>query len=140
MIPVAALAAGTYLLLALALLARHTGLHHLPSPLLDQTIWILSLMTAGAAVWFLFLQLAVVRRWCLYCDAVHLSGLITFVLLVQFASDGRALRRAEALMGTPGVVAGVGLLLLVRGQTLWKSQRRTPSSPQVLLPGQSSPR
>src|SRR5438477_649107 len=60
--PVAALGAGTYLLLGTALLLMILRPAAAWSGLLRESVAALSMVTAGAAIWFVFLQVAVVRR------------------------------------------------------------------------------
>jgi uncharacterized membrane protein len=121
-VPVAALGAGTYLLLGVALLLTNIRPPS-TSDVLFQVIASLSMLAIGAAAWFLFLQLVVVRQACIYCNLVHLMGLAIFAIIMFSAVHG------DLAVGTNGVLtwtgkpmlAGLsGLLLLVGGQLLWR--------------------
>lgn len=78
---------------------------------------------AGAAVWFIGLQVLVVRRFCWYCTAVHAAGLAMASLVAWHArTDFRPMRDAGGVAGAV-VAAGAVLTFLIGGQLLLKPRR-----------------
>ena len=67
---------------------------------------------AGAAIWFVALQLFLLRHYCLYCLTVHACGFLTAILVVRSVpvKSGRA---SAAQPGRPGAVPLGGLMLLL---------------------------
>ncbi len=76
-------------------------------------------LAAGAALWFIFLQIFVLKEICLYCNTVHLAGigvaLLYFTRLLPLTTAGSA--SGGDWIG--GLVAGLlGVGILIAGQ-LW---------------------
>jgi uncharacterized membrane protein len=61
----------------------------------------LALSAAGAGVWFVLLQLVVIRRGCLYCNLVHGLGWIVLALLLGAQTTGGGVwpQRATCMAG-----------------------------------------
>lgn len=105
-LPVGAPAAAVYLAIAVAaLLARQSA-----SPGQRRGAWaallIFSTMAAGAAVWFVILQSAVLRAFCPWCLALHACG-VTVLALVWTARprQSRIPGVAPALASAPAVAS-----------------------------------
>lgn len=79
----------------------------------EEAVLCVSLVPASSAVWFLFLQVAVIRRYCLYCNIVHFLGAIglTFALL--------AIRPAPKQLFAAESIAGVSVALLMIVLSAW---------------------
>jgi uncharacterized membrane protein len=75
-----------------------------------------SLLAAGASLWFLFLQLAVIGKFCLYCSACHLCGVTIAVLAVWPAEDRPVTRVRFAHLVA---LAAGGIAILVVGQLVF---------------------
>lgn len=67
-------------------------------------------MVIGAALWFIFIQLAIVHRFCGYCNAVHLLGVLGFMFAMPW------LGRVEHEFFAAAAIAGVCLAVLIVGQ------------------------
>jgi len=116
------------------------------SRLIGTLLVMLSLLAAGAAAWFVGLQLLVVQKICLFCMAVHACGLTIAGLVVwsairsregQLSASQSAVALAGALSSVPrrstqlpnpfagpslsvaSIGAVVGLILLVGGQVMF---------------------
>lgn len=80
-VPVGVPAAGLYLGIFLAALAAWRA----SAPSRRRGAWaallIFSTMAAGAAAWFVTLQVAVIRAFCPWCLALHACGLVIFTLV-----------------------------------------------------------
>ncbi len=72
-----------------------------------------SLMAALAALWFIGLQIFVIRHLCIYCLAAHTCGLLLAALIFWYQPGG-VLRRS-LLPIVPGIL---GLAVLIAGQFL----------------------
>jgi uncharacterized membrane protein/protein-disulfide isomerase len=86
----------------------------------------LSGMVIGAGLWFGFLQYSVLRHWCRFCLATHLSAIVASVCLFH-----QAFRRGPSTnpehSRTTGLPLGLGLCflgfaVLVAGQVLVKKR------------------
>jgi uncharacterized membrane protein len=78
----------------------------------------LALAVAGAGVWFILLQLIVLRRMCLYCNVVHVLG-FSVLGLVLFKTLGEATPSAigrEHAWLMPAIIASLVLIALIGGQ------------------------
>lgn len=111
-IPVAWIGTGVYLLLAVLSLLCNRRLWPQPPALMDGAAISIAFVVIGSVAWFVFLQLAVLPKICPYCNAVHLFGLASSLIIL---SDHRVSRSFNG----PILVALTGLLLLIVGQILW---------------------
>jgi uncharacterized membrane protein len=108
---VAGLAAGTYLIVAVA-----AALLSLPNePLIVRGIAIGVLATAApvlaiSALWFVGIQGIALRRFCAYCLLVHVLGLAAAALII--ASSPRFSDLRSATVYTPPVATLTGLVLV----------------------------
>jgi uncharacterized membrane protein len=121
-IPVAVLGAGVYALLAIISLASLPHIARASSPVVRECVASLSMAIAASVVWFVALQLLVVRRACIYCNLVHLLGLSIF-WIVFFSSGGEKLREWHEpmrWMSIPALFALFGVVALVAGQLFWR--------------------
>jgi uncharacterized membrane protein len=110
-IPIAALGLGLYGVLTLAALARLLA----PLEARAHSVQIAAVTAAGgAALWFTFLQLAVLRRVCKFCMLFH--GLGTALFIVVWL-ENPAPAPGEWAMGAGGVLALGVLQLLVPSKT-----------------------
>lgn len=113
-LPVAALAVGVYAVMTLALFGVGPG----ASVRLRRVCW--TVLLAGgmaatvAAGWFVYVQAAVVQRWCSWCTFEHGLGLMLAVLIFVYSSA--ALPKLAAVVGIIVGLAGGGSL--VAGQWL----------------------
>jgi hypothetical protein len=74
----------------------------------------LGIMSGGAALWFIGLQLLVVRRWCSYCTTAHAFGLGISIVVLLGASQSPP---PPLLQRVPfWVVSTAGLLMFAGGQ------------------------
>ena len=91
--------------------------------------WAACLILAGA-IWFLSLQLLVVRQLCPYCLAAHLAGAAAAILILR--AMGNPLRHGSIL-----AVAALGIALLVAGPWINRpaSHEVQSASPARLAPG-----
>lgn len=143
-LPVSALGMGCYLaIFVVSLFANGRGYES--SRGLGTGLAMLSLAAAGAAIWFVMLQVFEVQKFCVYCLAIHscglaIAGLVLWSALTsrsgQIAASHSAIALAGALpigMGStsrlPSPAAGpslrfaslgavIGLVLLIGGQVL----------------------
>lgn len=130
-LPVAALAAGLYLVVFAALL--HVGPRATPPR--RRAAWVVLLVAAaaaaGAAVWFVFLQLALLRALCPWCMAAHAIAVVTalvIVALAPIAAGGISPKRAAAAlligaMGAGGLAAAQFVLPTPTHQTRFGTGR-----------------
>lgn len=110
----------------------------------ERQIWARALLTmfailiAGAALWFIGLQLVVLKSVCPYCLGLHLCGLVAAALVLFPASGSRAGRKrasppertsiANPLEAKLSFVGLAGLVALVLGQTLYEPRTYTVKS------------
>jgi uncharacterized membrane protein len=112
-VPVSALGAGLYLLLGI-LAGLWTLEHsHQRQGLLPGLALALAFSAAGAGAWFILLQLAVIRRACLYCNLVHLLGWAALVVLLIAQNKAAGMQTQGPLWAAAGALA-----LLIVGQIL----------------------
>ncbi len=108
-IPVSALAFLTYVGVLVALLFTQFG-----SRQRQQLMWLivttLCLSAGAAAVWFIFLQVFVLKHLCWYCLAAHSCGLFLTVTVLSREPLGKHTGRI------PAMAACVGILVLISGQ------------------------
>lgn len=120
-IPVSVLGALVYGILAATAIAL--SLHIFPQhrPLLQLLQFTLALIGGGSAAWFLFLQIAVLRRFCLYCNLVHLLGVTAMALVLVESLHTRSMQTGQMLQ-TPASIAAGALALLILGQLILRSK------------------
>lgn len=113
MFPVAGVGAVVYLALtAVALTICVNG----PSRALQGTVLCLSLMPVGVALWFIVVQALVVRRFCIYCNLVHIFGAVGCTLTMS------AIHPSVELMFAVGSLAGTCVVLLIAAQFVLPSR------------------
>jgi uncharacterized membrane protein len=106
-IPVAVLGVGTYLLTCWAAVR----------PAWTKAPWILCLVAAvllSAALWFLFLQVVVLRAICPWCVAEHLLGIAIAVMSIGQARASRRFTGRTLWSATLVGVLGVAVLALLQ--------------------------
>jgi len=127
-LPVSFLAAAVYL----AVLLASFGATPKGPPARQRRSWgiltALAILVAGAGIWFIVLQVGVVRHICRYCMAVHGSGLILAIAILLGVRKLPAGRRESSYRIVAGIrpqpisalmLAGVaGLGVLIAGQAL----------------------
>lgn len=110
-VPTSCLAAATWSVGLLAsvgvVFARRTGVRRLAWSL----VLLVGIMAGGAALWFISLQLWVVKAICPYCMAAHGLGLL-FLLLVLVALKRTQAHLGEARAGL-GAAIGAGMVIAV---------------------------
>jgi len=121
-VPVAAIAAVVYALMASALF----GVGRRSPRWLRRGCWALLVTFAPAvavsAGWFIYVQAAIVEQWCSYCMLEHGLGLMLAALIAVYGAT--ALRwRAALPAGLVGLVGGAGL---IAGQWLNPPQYTEP--------------
>jgi uncharacterized membrane protein len=111
-IPVSAMAAAVYL----AVLVASFG-----APLFRwRALAVLATVAAGAAIWFVALQVGPMHQFCPYCMAVHACGLLLAGLV---AVGWRMLDERPARAGRLVAVGLLGPAMLIGGQLLVPGQR-----------------
>jgi len=107
----------------LSVLAASFALGNKASGIVRRRAWLLLIASAvlltGAAVWFLLLQLIVLRQLCPYCVAEHAIGLVMSSLILAGADAGRHALRAMGA-GVLAVVILVAGQVAVPGKTMQK--------------------
>jgi uncharacterized membrane protein len=132
-IPVTIPAAVTYLATAGAALAAGHASSPAARSAAEQLLRALSLAIAGTAVWFVLLQVLVVRRVCAYCLALH-------GIAIGLAIAGMVPRwGAGAVRGdshVPEAAAAAGVLIIVAGQVFVRPRLYviTPTDAGDVLP------
>jgi uncharacterized membrane protein len=81
-IPVAAMGAAVYGLMMLLIRGVGAGVRPRWQGLAWRGLLFLSILTVGAAAWFLFLSVLVTNEWCLTCLAVHLPAVAVAISAV----------------------------------------------------------
>jgi uncharacterized membrane protein len=81
-LPVSGLAVGTYLAILLAGLAIGPGVSSPVRKLAWRAMLVLASAAAGSAVWFTIVQRWLVRAFCPYCMAVHITGVLLAILVI----------------------------------------------------------
>lgn len=119
-IPVSLPAMAVYVALLMAAVRRIAALHA-PDQRREGT-WVVPLaaVVIAAAIWFVFLQVVVIRAFCVFCLTAHLAAVGgAAILLVE------TLRRPVSVhtpprraFGTPVLAGLVGVALLIGGQFL----------------------
>jgi uncharacterized membrane protein len=112
-VPVAAFGAAVYFLMALAALAELNSTPSWYHQAATSALLILAMMAIGAAIWFIALQVFVIRRLCLYCLIVHACGLVAAALALSHAPW-----RNSPAFPLELAIAGVGTAILIIGQLL----------------------
>lgn len=116
---IGAIGAGMYFLLFVMSLSLLFQPHNV---WLADTAMILAFTLSGAGVWFLFLQLAILRRVCLYCNFVHVCGVSTLLALLSGIGKDRGAEPAFAVLAP--ALKGLGAVaVLIAGQLLWRPKR-----------------
>jgi len=115
-LPVAALAVAAYgLISTLALFAIPASIPATwkkPAWALEFT---LGISAAGAAIWYLLLQLLVLRTWCVYCITIHILGLSLPVIMwtgTVSSAESRPTVSPLSLL----LFAAAGVAMLIGGQ------------------------
>ena len=129
-VPVASLGAADYLIVLLAALTIGPGTARATRCLAWKTLLISTSAAAGAAIWFIVLQLAAVRSLCTYCLAIHGCGLLAAMLVLGGTpvNGGESVIRWRNSAGAPIrfvslMLAGlVPVGLLIAGQVLLPSR------------------
>lgn len=67
----------------------------------------LSMLVGAAAIWFVSLQILVIRRLCTYCLILHTIGIATCALVLAMAGVKN--------LAAPLAISGVGLTCLIAG-------------------------
>ncbi|MCC7406781.1 MAG: thioredoxin domain-containing protein [Phycisphaeraceae bacterium] len=126
-IPTSAMGAVVYAAILIAL----AGLRPVVRQDLRRLAWSVLLvavaMALGAGLWFVVLQLLVVRAFCPYCTTVHACGLLLAVVLLTAPGLRRSGLLTPARRRRLAARAGVGVALLIGGQVL------APASTSSLL-------
>jgi uncharacterized membrane protein len=136
------------LLVYLALLGATVLLQKRPSPDDQRGSWaamiVLSVIVAGAALWFVGLQVLVIKAFCKFCMTAHACGFAAALLCLKnipFATDPDTpmWTPGSGKRGVPGSAVGVlalvglaGVMVLAGGQLLVQKQR---NAVKVLRPG-----
>lgn len=114
-IPVSAAAAVTYVLLIICLLFLSDGKNE-EDRQLDRIIWTMMLAlggaVVGAALWFSYLQIGVLHRFCKWCTMTHLLGCVCAGILV--ANAPVKLKKGSLTMVIGLLAAGVFSLVQVK--------------------------
>jgi uncharacterized membrane protein len=113
-VPVALPAAAVYMvtLSGAATMARESSI----TPLLWMVLTGLVALSAEAAIWFMAIQIFVLRRICFYCTIAHVAAIGSAFLLAGLAPDYRQLI-VPAAAGTVAAVALILAQILVPGKT-----------------------
>ena len=113
-VPTSLLAAMTYLVMTIALLAMSARRSAQTMRRLWWIVIALATSAAIAAAWFVYLQVAVLGRLCSYCMVEHLVGVMLAMLAwLHVGLTCRALRR---VLPSAAVVGVIGAAALVAGQ------------------------
>lgn len=101
-IPVSAPAVLTYILLIICILFL-SGKQDKESRQLDGFIWTMMLFLGGAivgaALWFSYLQIAVLHKFCKYCTLTHLIGCIGAGMIAVAAPKRRTVKYGTMVLG-----------------------------------------
>jgi uncharacterized membrane protein len=122
-------------------------LHEAGNPLRQQRAWQWILpgawMVVGAALWFVALQLFVVKAICPYCMLAHASGFSAAVLLLRSAPRAAANAKQRTLppsLGRSLGVAGAALAVLVLGQLAYRPATGVmTAAPNASAPSSQAP-
>lgn len=109
----------------------------------------LSVLAAGSGLWFIGLQLFVIKDICVYCDAVHSCGIILAVLTLLNApveeapqSPKEAKRRGDVFTATDsmrwGLLGLAGVAVLAGGQLVSSYSPPVQDSPVTKTPSSSA--
>lgn len=85
-----------------------------------------ALCTGAAAIWFVLLQLLVLRRWCMYCLTLHCIGTLLCILAIWMRM--RLTSARFQVTDRPAWAAGVMTVLFILGQLLVRPKLYTMSS------------
>lgn len=117
-IPVAVPATVVYLLLSVAMGIDAVGGNKYEIQFIVVNILLtLTFIVAGSAVWFLFIEFAIIHKSCVYCNTIHLLGLSIAGMLFAPATFNRYFTKGPAWRPTV-VEASLGLLFFIFGQLL----------------------
>ena len=115
-IPVSAPAAVVYLLMLIASFWIGRGRSALTRRRATAIVAAAALAAGGAAIWFTYLQVAVVEQVCPYCLAAHASGILIGLLLLL----NSRVTAPRFTWTTPALAGAVGVCILIAGQVLVK--------------------
>jgi uncharacterized membrane protein len=136
-VPTSLLAAATWLVGLIAVLACIVSRRDEARRVAWSVVLAVGVAAAGAAVWFIALQLTVLREICLYCMAAHglalLFVLLVIVALVRFGRGGVS-GIGGRRMGIAVAAAAVGVALLIGGQVLSPDARHVELGLETLAP------
>ena len=102
----------------------------------------LSGMVVAAALWFVFVQYAILGKWCPFCLITHSCAVAASVCLLHFVFRNPQESRRPAGLGLGLGIAVLGFAVLVAGQVLVKKRlyglgelavQAAPSSQRVVL-------
>jgi len=125
-VSVAGMAVVFYATMAVLLTVAAVGVR---SEWLEQITAFVMVLAAGAGLWFMFLQCAILRRVCPYCTLVHVLGMAA--LVAWALPDARMLGSTSALMGCIGVAifVVVQLSLAPKLHAVREFAAQSPESP-----------
>lgn len=120
------------------------------SPSRWRRLIVLTVLAAGSGLWFIGLQLLIIKGFCLYCTTVHTCGILLMGLTLWKApvekplTPKEAKRRGEVLVARhvvrSGVLGLIGVAVLAGGQLLSDRRVTVPENPppmKVELPSVS---
>lgn len=111
-VPVARIGACVYLVLAIVAIGSFLDSFHGFAILAQWTLFTLAFAAAGAAMWFVFVQVVMLRRMCLYCNIIHLCGMLGLAILLAGTHNLRQ------QLPVPASVAGTALAIFIVGQII----------------------
>ena len=101
-----------------------------------------SLLASASGVWFMFLQVFLIKSYCIYCSLVHLCGIVITILVlktipVQVPQQQTGKKKKVEPEGIPsrkffyaGLFGVLGVAVLAMGQ-MKSTTMQTPETPSV---------
>jgi uncharacterized membrane protein len=88
-------------------------------------------LAAGAAIWFLFLQLLILRRLCSYCVLAHLGALAAGTLLALLLVPD--MQRWDEPPALGAMIGGAALILLISIQVIVRPRLHRIAPPEEVM-------
>ncbi len=136
-IPVTLAALISYSAIFIGLICTRPGLPETVRRMAWSGIFLLLIIASGTALWFINVQIFILKGFCIYCTIIHGCGLLmTIILIKNLLTHNRVFFSGNSFL----MLAAIGItgtIVLIAGQ-LWSGNDNEPYSSQETIETQPS--